>query len=604
MSVDLARRLAALRACDDAPPVFWSGFLGLLAELAEASSAHLYRLAPPGNDPQGPISWRRLLASPARHPAPPEEVLLSVPATGYAFAEVAGREIVLLLRLQTGEGEVAPLVLLPLGAVARATAENAALRVILAADTPALYLEHRGRASAHRETGIFASALDLLALLDRETRFGSAALLVCAELVPRLRADRVSLGWLSSGQIVKIVALGGADKIERRTEALRALELAHEECLDQDEGILHPAPDGADTLSRDHAAYAKLAGATSLLSVPLRIEGGPVAVLLAERSVGVFAEDEAQTLRVHADRVTRRLADLREYDRPWPARAAARLRRWGETWVGPRHTTAKLVAIICTLALLFLVAGRWPHRVKAPFLLRSDQVVYVTAPFDGYLAEAPAAPGDVLGPDDVLARFDTRELLLEEAAALADQARYLREGERARARDELAELRIAEAQAAQAAARLGQIRHRLSRATLTPGFAATLAEGDQRRRLGAPVRAGDVLYQVARLDALAFELQVDERDIHHVAVGAHARAAFEGRPGETFELVVERIEPSARPSAAGNIFHVRATLAGAPAEWWRPGMGGVVRIHAGWRTPLWLLTRRTADYLRLHWWLW
>ncbi len=606
MSPDLARRLAALRSCAEAPAAFWSAFLGVLTEAAGAGSAHLYRLAPPPDDPAAPALWRRLAAQPARGAAPGGalEACAAAPVTpGAELVALPGPQWAFVLRLHTGEDGAAPVVLLPLGERSRAEAEAALPFLLLAADTPALYLRHHRQTGAHRETEVFAGALDLLALLNRETRFAAAALLVCDELSHRLHADRVSLGWLESGDLVKVRALSGADKFDRRTEALRALELALEECLDQDAALVFPAPDGAETIGRDHAAYAALAGAGGLLSVPLRIDGRAVAVLLAERAAP-FGEDEIATLRVHADQVARRLSDLRGHDRPWPMRAAARVRRWAATWAGPRHTTAKLVAVVGALLLLILVFGQWPYRVKAPFVLRSDQVVYVTAPFDGYLAEAPASPGDVVGPTDVLARFDTRELLLEESAALADQTRYLREAERARARDELAELRIAEAQSAQSAARLEQVRHRLARAALTAGFAATVAEGDQRRRLGAPVRAGDVLYQVARLDTLSVEAQVDERDIHEIVVGARVTVAFESRPSETFALVVERIEPSARPTAQGNVFHVRCRIEGAPADWWRPGMGGVAIIRVGWRGLLWIFTHRTADYLRLHWWFW
>jgi hypothetical protein len=254
--------------------------------------------------------------------------------------------------------------------------------------------------------------------------------------------------------------------------------------------------------------------------------------------------------------------------------------------------------------LAILILGHLPYRVKAPFLLRSEQVVYVTAPFDGFLSEAPARPGDVLGPDDILARFDIRELLLEEALAQADQTRHLREAERARSRNELAELRIAEALAAQSAARLEQVRQRLARSVLKPGFAATVAEGDQRQRIGAPVRAGDVLYQVARLDRMAVEVQVDERDIHQVRVGARVRIAFESRPSETFELRVDRIEPSARSTSRGGVFTVRCVFSEDVPEWWRPGMGGVAKIETRWRSILWILTHRTMDYLRLNWWWW
>jgi len=41
---------------------------------------------------------------------------------------------------------------------------------------------------------------------------------------------------------------------------------------------------------------------------------------------------------------------------------------------------------------------------------------------------------------------------------------------------------------------------------------------------------------------------------------------------------------------------------GEAQTWWRPGMSGVAKLDAGTRTPLWIATHRTLDYLRLRWW--
>ncbi len=601
LAAEAAERLARLRVSDQPPPVFWAEFLASLVALAGARSAHLWRRS------ENEAEWRRLAAYPAREPAPAgsAELCPRSPATaGVVVAALPGPRWTLVARLATGEAESAPVVVLPFADEAEAVAQAAAERVRWALDTPALYLRHRAEAASRREAEAYASVLDLTALVDREKKFGSAALLVCDELAHRLRAERVSLGWLGSGELARVVALSGADKFERRSEAVRGLEIAMEECIDQDMELIHPAPDGAEGVTRDHAAYAAEVGAPYLLSAPLRVADRAVGVLLAERREAAFGEAEEQALRLQANHLAARLRDLRERDRPWLVRGKDALRRWAEAWAGPRHTLSKVCAVGAAALVLILLAGHWPYKVRAPFTLRSEQVVYVTAPFDGFVREAPARAGDVVAADDVLVRFDDRELLLEEAMALADLARFRRETERARAANELAELRIAEAQAAQASARLEQVRHRLARASVTAGFAATVAEGDLRERIGAPVRAGDVLFQVARLDRMRVEAQVDERDIHEVRVGARARVAFESRPEEVFYLVVEQIEPSARSTPGGAVFHVRCRFEGEPAEWWRPGMGGVIKIESGWRSFFWILTHRTADYLRLRWWFW
>lgn len=37
-------------------------------------------------------------------------------------------------------------------------------------------------------------------------------------------------------------------------------------------------------------------------------------------------------------------------------------------------------------------------------------------------------------------------------------------------------------------------------------------------------------------------------------------------------------------------------------DWIRPGMSGVVKIDAGKRSILWILTHKVVDFLRLYFW--
>jgi hypothetical protein len=129
-----------------------------------------------------------------------------------------------------------------------------------------------------------------------------------------------------------------------------------------------------------------------------------------------------------------------------------------------------------------------------------------------------------------------------------------------------------------------------------------VVEGDLRERIGAPVKTGDVLLKVARLDALYVELKVNERDISQVLQSKTGQVAFASRPADTFDIGIERIEPSAVPEKDGNRFLVRGAV-GKKAEWFRPGMSGVAKVNAGTRSLLWIGTHRLVDFLRLKlWW--
>ena len=203
---------------------------------------------------------------------------------------------------------------------------------------------------------------------------------------------------------------------------------------------------------------------------------------------------------------------------------------------------------------------------------------------------------------EVLLTLDNRELLLEEVAAAADGSRYAAEAEKARAESRLAEMRIAQAQADQAQARLKMVRQRLDQAEMRAPFGGVVVDGDLKDRIGAPVKQGDPLLKVARLDRLHVQLAVAERDIHLVKEGAPGYLAFASQPHLKFPMRVERVEPAAVTRDEGNVFLVRCSFAVGVQPWWRPGMTGIAKVRAGWRTTLWMVTHRTADYLRLRFW--
>ena len=262
-----------------------------------------------------------------------------------------------------------------------------------------------------------------------------------------------------------------------------------------------------------------------------------------------------------------------------------------------------MIAIIVLAALLVLCLGSKSFRVEAPFTVVSDNLVFVPSPFDGYIDEVSAEPGDEVAAGASLLSLDSRELLLEVASAESERHRYEREEEKARGEGELAAMRIAEAMANQAASRLALLRHRLAQAEVVAPFAGVLVEGDLKERRGSPVRQGDILMKIAQLEGLSMQLKVDERDIHYVTGETLGEIAFASQPKLKFPIVIDRIEPAARADAEGNTVIVRCAPGGDQLDWWRPGMTGIAKLDCGDRKLIWIFSRRTIDFLRMFlWW--
>jgi multidrug resistance efflux pump len=411
----------------------------------------------------------------------------------------------------------------------------------------------------------------------------------------------VSLGWHENG-FVRLQAVSRTERFDRKMAAAQAIEKTMEEALDQDDEIVWPTPEHYALINRDHEAFARENQLGGVCSVTLRREGKPVGVILLERETGAFSEIELQQLRLVADQAVFRLQDLKRRDRWWGARLALAFRETAANFVGPEHTWWKVGGILTavTLAVLFLL--KLNYRVEADYILRSKEVRFVAAPFQGYLQDVLVRPGDVVKAGDVVLRLNKDDLLLDEIAALAEQSKHQREIEKARAANQLAEMRVAQSQLEGVQARLKLIRYRLERTELKSPFDGVVVEGDLRSRLGSPIEQGEALLRLARTDQLYIEAEVNERDIHEVLDKATGEIAFASQPQKKFPVKIERIEPAAMPKDGKNVFLIRCTVDGAPEEWWRPGMSGVCKLNVGERRLIWILMHRTVDFLRM--WLW
>jgi len=255
------------------------------------------------------------------------------------------------------------------------------------------------------------------------------------------------------------------------------------------------------------------------------------------------------------------------------------------------------------LCFFFSIIVKLPYRVEAAFILRSEDVRQVSAPFDGYIDTVQVKIGQRIEQGDRLLLLDTNDLLLEESGALANQFRFLREGEKARALNNLIEMKIAQARADQAQAQLELTRHRLNQAQMRSPITGIVVEGDLEELQGAPVSKGDILFKVARHENLFVELKIDEKDIHELSAGQTGQIAFVSRPQLKYPFKIIQIDPLAQPGDTGNVFIARAKSLDGSVDWWRPGMSGIAKIDAGSRRIIWIITHRTIDFFQmLMWW--
>ena len=597
--------LQKLRRFQGEPQQFWASFVRVLVALTGAANGlvAVRELAREG-------AWRVVALAPPSLKAGPyvETVVKRLDAEGEqclregsARWEQDGNQL-MAVRLDTGSDQDLCLAAFLLENGSLLPNRELLRRLELAVDTPASFQLRRVALESKTRVEHFASVLDLMVLINAEKRFLAASMVFCNELASRHRCERVSLGWLEGGY-VRLQAISHVDHFERKTDAVQMLERAMEECLDQNAEIVSPPSLGGGAVTRDHRAFAQNHDAASICSLPLRVEDKPLAVCTCERGASPFTELELRLMRLECDQAARRLADLKRSDRWFGARLGVWLREKLGRLIGFENTWLKAVGILVAGLLGFLIFAQVPYRIKAPASLRTEDLAYLTAPFNGHIDRVRARIGDGVKEGQELLALDRTNLLLQEGQLIAEENRYLSEFEKARASGAPADMRITRALYEQTVARHELVRHQLAQSVLKAPFAGVVVEGDPIERIGSPVQQGDVLFKLARIDRLFAELEASELDVHELRGDLQGEFALASRPQEKYRIQVFRMEPMAVPKEKGNVFIVHARFPDGIREWWRPGMTGVAKLNIGKRKLIWVLTHRTVDFLRLRlWW--
>jgi hypothetical protein len=277
----------------------------------------------------------------------------------------------------------------------------------------------RSRSGGSKGAG-FEALLDLVAVPHEHERFTAAATAFASELATRFQCSQVSLGFVE-GSRVRVCAISHAAHFSAKTNLNRAREAAMEEALDQQADVLWPTPpDSAPQVVRAHEELGRLTDAGAICS--LLFSHGPSfsGVATFERGPDEpFHAGEVEVLQAAANLTGPSLGLQRLEDRWIGFKARDSARRTLNRLVGPGHVALKLGASAAALLVTFLILAKGDYRVTADSVLEARVMRAAVAPFDGYLAEAPARAGDRVREGDALAVLDDRELVLEETRSIS-----------------------------------------------------------------------------------------------------------------------------------------------------------------------------------------
>lgn len=451
--------------------------------------------------------------------------------------------------------------------------------------------------------GDITAMLGLAAEVMQQPNFAAASLSLVNGLAAQWQLLHASLGWVDKDQM-EVVAISHLDRFERNASQTQRIESALLPAVIQGRAVWWPANE--ETL-HDNDALKSLAqdlGAEHIALLPLPdSQGRTQAVLLLAFAPGEDPRN-LNTLQLALELMQPRMSDLRGQSLSLTRRAGQRLQSTAERLFGPEHPVLKLSGVLLMLLVLYLAFGSWHYRVDASAQLNTDATRLISAQFDGRIDQVHATAGDLVKEGTLLVTLDTRDMEQQRNELSAEISKTSTEINKFRAEDMLAETEIANAKLDQALAKAERIDGYLAQASSTAPFEGVIVEGEKKDLLGAPVKKGDRIFRIAKVEGLYITLMVSEREMRHIQPQASGEVALLSNPSHNIPIRVSSVIPVAQVKGQqGNQFMIKAELLEAPQPWWRPGMTGLARIDVGDKNVAWILSHRVVDKLRLLlWW--
>ena len=452
-------------------------------------------------------------------------------------------------------------------------------------------------------SALFECLASTLHAPDAESAINSAATVLAREL----DCERVSIGVIRQGR-PRVAALSHSAIFDPHSNLIRGMESAMQEAVAADHTITCPPLESDPEPSPEaHTRLTSSEDGGCICTLPLRNDRQLIGAICFERGADSPFDASTVALCEQTGHLLGPVIGMRQREnrsfvtRVMEDAVTAPLR----SLFGPRNLGWKLAAL--SLLVLSGIAGfsTGDYRVTAPASLEGVIQRVIVAPFDGYIAETHIRAGETVTSGQVVAQLDDRELNLEYQKWRGKREEFYKHYRKALAGLNHSDTRIFRAQMDQADAQLALLKEQLDRTRLVAPFDGIIISGDLSRSLGTPVERGQILFEVAPLDAYRIALQVDERDIPDIEPGQTGRLVLSAMPDQGIGFSVEKVASITRSEEGQPTFRVEGMISDTAAiHSLRPGMQGIGKIMIGSRNRLWIWTRRSVGWIQLHLWSW
>lgn len=473
-------------------------------------------------------------------------------------------------------------------------------------------------AAANNDAELNTPPSPLIEKLLKEDSPQETAISLVNLLATQLQCARVSLGWQTAHGIY-LDAVSFSANFDKRTHAMQLLLEVMNEAADQganihcvsQEGaaeVTQPttakpaAPEFSTQIRRSHSQLLLEQSLQSVSSFLLRKDKRIIGVIVMENAKAQdFTAEQQQFIQAQLPLITH-ILDLKKTASSglWQ-RLKQLLLLQSARWFGEQRSLLKVIgiAVAAFFAVLFIPTN---YHISSDASLKSAYKHLLVSPQDGYLKSINVRPGDLVKKGDLLAQLNDDELSLQRRKLASQAQQYQQEYDTALANSNRVAAAIADTQVDQARIQLRLVEQQLERIQLLAPSDGMVVSDDISQSLGAPVKQGDMLFEIAAVQGYLVQLMVDERDIAALQVGQGGHVKLTSLPHDVFEFRVKTITPISEILTGRNYFRVDASLQGETSVL-RPGMTGTGKITAGKRSLGWIWFHDLWHWLSLKlWW--
>jgi GAF domain-containing protein/multidrug resistance efflux pump len=417
-----------------------------------------------------------------------------------------------------------------------------------------------------------------------------------------LTHDRCSLA-LMKGERSRMAAISGQDMVQHRSALVKLLtEIANWVAKKGEVTVI--TRQSLDATEDQHfktlvERYYQDTNMEILLCLPIKEEKRTLGVLTFERRNGApFTGQDLAMVQILTNQVRVALNNARRYHALPMVSTLEQIAGAKEKVMGKQRVKTAIKWGIVAFLLFVLAFVKYPFRVHVPCMVMTKEFRNVTVRVDGTIKQVFHDEGDIVNPDEVIAKMDDTQLKVQLIQRESELQRTRREYDKAVGESRVADANIIKDQMAVIQSAIDELNIKIKETHLVSGIKGTILTPRLRQKKDQSMRQGEVFCQVALLDPMSLELAVPEDDAGLVKVGQPVRYIINAMPDKEFEGKVEKVGQESVQVDQINCFVVTMDVKNSDGSFSK-GMRGTASVEVGREVVGYILFRKIWSFIRI-----